>query len=440
MSRIRILPICLAVILPLSCRTGGKKPGVDAEIAGSDRGSVITDAMLDGLNFNFCPTKRSMSLVNNLWLTYFSILSYSHFKVIGPRLESLGFGDAGEGKDFLRKWYVLRLKRVNEKIIDTDDKWNSEAERELIYKKLLAEYQGKFGINYKDDGQKAVDFQQDLVNGQDTNKKIIFLSSLKKRNDGNLDQKSSQAFYAENSKLDFSVIVFRGTEVDQVPDIQSDALIAHKEMKGMGMVHTGFSDGYEQISEGLLKILEERSKFRPLRLWISGHSLGAALATVMTADLMLRKERGEFKNVELVGNYNMGSPRIGDSVFAQNFDNYAEKQKISVVRFRNHADLVTGLPTGAPNTNGYWHVGALGYYDASEKLFYGDGWENIETNSDIFNSFPNQAGDHRLVAYFGVAKKAFMAGATDDAGTCDVKPNDRPLRGYKENPKQRAGS
>lgn len=431
-----MLLLALTSSSQFACRsTQGGNEG--SQIKSSSRTLIIPDETIDGISFNFCPDKRSMSLINNMWLTYLSANSYAHFKEAGPMYERLGFGDPGEGQQYLKVWYALRLKRIAEKLQDTDDTWKTEAQRLERQEAALAAYREEFGEAYQDDGKTAASYQAEVVSAKNLNKKLFFLSSVSQRGNNVIEQKSSQAVYAEHPSRNFAVIVFRGTETDQLSDIGSDANIAQVSMEGLGKVHLGFKNAYEELSSQLIKILEHKSAQNPVKLWISGHSLGGALSTVMTADILLRKERGELKNVELVGTYNIGSPRVGDSAFAKNFDALAAKYKVSFIRFRNHQDLVTGIPTGMPGTNGYWHVGALGYYDAKGELFYGDGWKEIDYKSDIKNSTPTSAGDHKASDYFEFSKRVLLANPERSTANCELSSDNRPLAPYKEEPARR---
>ena len=72
-------------------------------------------------------------------------------------------------------------------------------------------------------------------------------------------------------------------------------------------------------------------------LWISGHSLGAALAT-LTAD--------RFPKVRSL--YTFGSPRVGDREFAENFT-------VEAHRFVNGNDIISRLPPEGL----YHHVGQI---------------------------------------------------------------------------------
>lgn len=73
----------------------------------------------------------------------------------------------------------------------------------------------------------------------------------------------------------------------------------------------------------------------PLSFTITGHSLGAALATLTAYDI-----KSTFKNAPLVTVMSFGGPRVGNRSFRQNL----EKQGTKVLRIVNSDDLITKVP------------------------------------------------------------------------------------------------
>jgi triacylglycerol lipase len=62
------------------------------------------------------------------------------------------------------------------------------------------------------------------------------------------------------------------------------------------------------------------------------------------------------------GLYTFGSPRVGDRLFAQNFNNQFKNQSFRVV---NNRDIVPRLP---PHQTGYSHVGTFLYLSDSIRI------------------------------------------------------------------------
>ena len=146
---------------------------------------------------------------------------------------------------------------------------------------------------------------------------------------------STQCYVAHND--DFLMLVFRGTEIRQRPgqsdfgniiaDLATDADFRLVDSGQGGKVHRGFKEALDEVWEkaGLLDYL--RSKDNGGRtIWFTGHSLGAALATLAAP-----------RYGNLRGLYTYGSPRVGDRDFKKEF-------LIKTYRFKNHHDPVTRVP------------------------------------------------------------------------------------------------
>jgi len=151
----------------------------------------------------------------------------------------------------------------------------------------------------------------------------------------------TQAFLAVNSY--YAVLAFRGTE-SKWQDIQLDINISRKRTEE-GWIKSGFYDAYELVASQIKAKLSELGN-RPL--YITGHSLGGALAVVATQDL----EISGYKDY-IAACYTFGSPRIGKADFGGNIQS-------PVYRVVNHLDIVTFLPMSAM---GFIHVGDMRYLD-----------------------------------------------------------------------------
>jgi len=109
-------------------------------------------------------------------------------------------------------------------------------------------------------------------------------------------------------------------------------------------VHAGFQNAYIAARGPVIKWLDEQRELPKQRLHISccGHSMGAALATLLALDL---GSTGH-DSVELV---TWASPRVGDKAFCDAF----AKLVPDVARFTCGADVVPRLP---PEELGFEHV------------------------------------------------------------------------------------
>jgi len=132
---------------------------------------------------------------------------------------------------------------------------------------------------------------------------------------------------------DSILIAFRGTQSD--PDWVSDAQVYQRSYPyapDSGLVHDGFLSIYESCRDEIMKVYETIPSYK--KLYITGHSLGGALATLHALDATVNTD---FTQVVM---YNYGSPRVGDTTFKRVFRSLVPMS----VRFVNFYDLVPKLP------------------------------------------------------------------------------------------------
>lgn len=170
-----------------------------------------------------------------------------------------------------------------------------------------------------------------------------------------IDVSDTQAFVI--SRQDCTIVAFRGTEptlADWLSDIQ-----IHLTGGPLGRVHEGFASALNHVWLDVFQALDDlRSSERTV--WLTGHSLGAALATLAVAKLI---ERGE----PVDGLYTYGSPRCGDEDFSGGF----QSQFTRAYRVINSDDIVTRVPPRPA----YHHVGTAKLIDANGVLRdEEDGW------------------------------------------------------------------
>lgn len=148
-----------------------------------------------------------------------------------------------------------------------------------------------------------------------------------------------------------AIIAFRGTQADSFRDLVTDASFILENWDRPGRVHSGFSASLSSILAPIALWLHETD---PKRLLLTGHSLGAALATLLAA----RLADGE-RPIELV---TFGSPRVGDAALA------ASLESLAVRRYVNCTDAIALLPPPLI----YSHVRGLHYIDRDGTIHAGD--------------------------------------------------------------------
>lgn len=152
------------------------------------------------------------------------------------------------------------------------------------------------------------------------------------------------------------VVAFRGTE--EPLDAVTDASLALTDTE-FGRVHAGFWKSVESVWNHVIKHVERR-RTNEQTLWITGHSLGAAMASI--AALRLSTTIPPFQVVTF------GQPRTGGASFAKKL----RAARIRQFRFVNNDDIVPtipprAIPLGIP-PEFYEHVGDLHFFDADGKL------------------------------------------------------------------------
>ena len=141
-----------------------------------------------------------------------------------------------------------------------------------------------------------------------------------------------------------AVVSFRGTDVKDSSNLVFDVDLELVKWEGAGRVHEGFLSALEEVREDLESAIES---VRPCRLVYTGHSLGAAMATLMA---------GLHRPDAL---YTFGSPLVGDSDFV------AGLQGLTNYRYVDCCDLVARVP---PEELGYRHLGVPHYIKRNRKV------------------------------------------------------------------------
>jgi hypothetical protein len=156
-----------------------------------------------------------------------------------------------------------------------------------------------------------------------------------------VDSKSGAAAFAARRSSDGTTLLsFRGTQPDNYQDLIADLrtnLVAWPE--SAGRVHDGFAVAVRALRPQVTQWIDS-AKPALNKLILTGHSLGAAMATLAASI---------WRSAWLV---TIGSPRVGDAAFIETVGaTYS-------VRFVDCCDAVTEVP---PEIGGYTHIKANTY-------------------------------------------------------------------------------
>ena len=150
-----------------------------------------------------------------------------------------------------------------------------------------------------------------------------------------------------------TLVAFRGTEPDRVKDLVIDAEAGPTAWIDGSRVHTGFARAFAGVRAAIEAWLAQRAATRPI---VTGHSLGAALATLAASVWSCTRLT------------TIGSPRVGDAKFVGTI-------RAPVFRYVDCCDLVTRIP---PDGAWYEHVGERLYIDRNGQLQPGASDADVE--------------------------------------------------------------
>lgn len=165
------------------------------------------------------------------------------------------------------------------------------------------------------------------------------------------------------------IVIFRGTQIDSfwasVTDLVTDGRFFPAADEAGGRVHKGFRDALDLVWPRLLAHLRQllQGDGAGRTLWLTGHSLGGALAT-LAADRLTREP-----GFEVRGLYTFGSPRVGDESFRSRFAAHGFAR--NAFRVVNNTDAIAQVPPEQL----YRHVGLVKFIGADGVLRHLDGDE-----------------------------------------------------------------
>lgn len=160
-----------------------------------------------------------------------------------------------------------------------------------------------------------------------------------------LSKNGTQAYFLWDKHN--AIVVCRGTQPSEWADIKADlTLNLVPSNSGHGLVHHGFKQSVDLIWPDLVTLLKKFGSNR--RIWCTGHSLGAAMATLITSRC---HQLTHLPNPAL---FTFGSPKVGNAEYVE----FMNSLNIEHHRWVNNADIVTRNPCGP-----YIHHGELNYMD-----------------------------------------------------------------------------
>ena len=153
-------------------------------------------------------------------------------------------------------------------------------------------------------------------------------------------------------------------------------------------VHQGFKDEVDELWPDICEDINRKANLGKT-LWFCGHSLGAAMATIMSSRCLHNKELNN--PVEL---YTFGSPRVG-------WRGYVKSLGVTHHRWKNNNDIVTTVPLWVM---GFVHHGTEHYLNAYGNYRKPTGWQMFKDRwrgmwMGIKQGKIDNFGDHSMVDY-----------------------------------------
>jgi triacylglycerol lipase len=171
-------------------------------------------------------------------------------------------------------------------------------------------------------------------------------------------EKDGAQAYRFMNKTDL-VIACRGTQPTEFNDIKADLKALPVMAETVSRVHRGFKAEVDELWPAITEDINRKANLGKT-LWFCGHSLGAAMATIMCSRCTHDEELNS--PVEL---YTFGSPRVG-------WKGYCNSLNIVHHRWKNNNDIVTTVPL---TIMGYVHHGEQHYLNAYGNYRKPTGWQ-----------------------------------------------------------------
>ena len=170
----------------------------------------------------------------------------------------------------------------------------------------------------------------------------------------------AQAYRFQNS--DDMVIACRGTQPTEFNDIKADLNAVPVVAETVSRVHQGFKAEVDELWPMVLEDIT-RTVNKDNKLWFCGHSLGAAMTTIMASRCY-----HDAALPDPIETYTYGSPRVG-------WPTYVKSLGMVHHRWVNNNDIVTRVPL---TIMGYRHHGEEHYMNAFGNVRKSTGWQRFK--------------------------------------------------------------
>eukprot|EP01147_Barroeca_monosierra_P006122 gene6122-9182_t len=223
---------------------------------------------------------------------------------------------------------------------------------------LLTKFRASFDINL---GLRAVEYSAAAYCSNST---VQNWSCKPCQNSGLPSLSEVQIFYAKKTSTygyigvdkqnKYIVVAFQGTHnlkqwIDDLKFFKTDL---HYPGAGSDVkVHRGFYEAYQEVQSTVNNFVSAtQQKYGSYRILVTGHSLGAALATMCSLDLSIKHPTSS------ISHYTLGQPRVGNEPF---YEFFRQSTIVAAYRFVHNHDIVPHLP-----------LKSMGFHHIATEVFY----------------------------------------------------------------------
>ncbi|KAG0166542.1 hypothetical protein DFQ28_007183 [Apophysomyces sp. BC1034] len=194
-------------------------------------------------------------------------------------------------------------------------------------------------------------------------------------------------FWSET--LPFIVIAFKGTTPTNYEEFLVDATLQRTDASAFlyGCCHEGFyesvfpTSGFgsddlrdpfgailERVHEKARQIQTQLNTTEPVQIWVTGHSLGAAMSSLLFARFLKCPEDLPSDICTLRDCYVIGTPAVGNSEFASTFASYMNMpvtRNSMLWRIINKSDLICHVPPGYDSKTAGSYMSDMNFFNYS---------------------------------------------------------------------------
>ena len=176
-----------------------------------------------------------------------------------------------------------------------------------------------------------------------------------------IEKEGEKALLGYNEEYNSIFVSFRGSTNIQnwLKNIQIEKISPYEQFQEIA-VEEGFYKAYKILDSDIYdKIKDISLKYNVNNLFITGHSLGAALATLLAFDIV---SNNKYNKINITSLITFGSPRVGNQQFVNLFNSHY----INSFRITHYYDIAPHVPQ---EFIGYVHISREIWYNEDNSIY-----------------------------------------------------------------------